>query len=86
MSKDYSDHYNWFGWDEGEDLDPPEPGKQWLTITEDGEEYAIIVLRSDAEERLSGRPDAVFEKERELEGRATRIVAALNAYREESTP
>ena len=83
MSTDYSDHYSWYGWDSGEDLAPPEPGKQWLTITEDGEEHAIIVLRTDATD-LIGRPDAVFEREAQLEARATRIVAALNAYREES--
>ena len=41
------------------------------------------MLRTDAT-GLIGNPDAVFEKEAELEARATRIVAALNAYREES--
>jgi hypothetical protein len=82
VSTDYSDHYSWHGWDSGDDVDPPEPGKQWLTITEDGEEYAIIVLRTNAS-TLVGHPDAVFKREAQLEERATRIVAALNAYRED---
>ena len=80
MSKDYSDHYACRGWDFGEDVEPPEPDKQWLTITEDDEEYAIVVLRTDALER--GPQTAAAEYEREQ--RAARIVAALNAYKEEA--
>lgn len=37
--------YSWHGWESGEDIDPPEPGKRWLTITEDDEEIAVIVHR-----------------------------------------
>lgn len=81
MSTDYSDHYEWHGWDSGEDVVPPEPDKQWLTITEDGEEYAVIVLRTGSLER--GPQTAAAEYEREQ--RAARIVAALNAYKEEES-
>lgn len=78
MSRDYSDHYSWHGWDSGEDVDPPEPDKQWITITEDGEEYAVIVLRTGHFNRRSD----VDRAERRLEARAERIVAALNAHQE----
>lgn len=71
--------YDWFGWDNGDDLPIPEPNKQWLTITEDGEEYAIIVLRTDAS-TLIGNADAVFAAEADREARAAKIVAALNSY------
>lgn len=53
MTTDYSDHYTCDEeWLDGRvDCDPPEPGKIWLTIREDGEEIAIIVLRTDARSR-----------------------------------
>ena len=37
--------WSWSGWDEGEELSPPEPGKRWLTIYHWGEEFAVIVHR-----------------------------------------
>jgi len=62
--------YNWIEWEDGEEIDPPEPGKQWLTITEDGEEMAIIVHRH------TGRNDGMQMAEKVR--RAQRIVEALN--------
>lgn len=74
--------YEWQTWSYGdEDCEPPEPGKAWLTILEDGEEYATIVLRTDAPHLST--PAAVLEAQTVRESRADRIVAALNAYREE---
>ena len=66
--------FTWSGWDSGEDVEPPEPGKQWHTIYEDGEEYAIIVLRTGHFERQSEINAA--EAAREI--RAQSIVRALN--------
>lgn len=69
--------YTWSGWEVGEDVTPPEPGKEWLTIYEDGEEYAVIVLRTAASIFL-GRPE-LLERARAMRvERAERIVAALN--------
>lgn len=79
MTTDYSDHYTWTGWHEGSDVTPEEPGKEWLTIEEDGEEYAVIVLRTDASVFLSD-PSALAKARMRREERAERIVAALNAY------
>lgn len=81
MSRDYSDHYTFSGWDEGHELDPPEPGKEWLTIYEDGEEYAIIVLRTSV---FEGRPAELNHERAVRVERAARIVDALNAYQESS--
>ena len=65
--------YQWLGWDEGEEIDPPEPGKRWLTITEDGEEMAVIV------HRVTGRPDVDDARQMLAKvRRAQRIVDALN--------
>lgn len=75
MGTGYSDHYNWHGWNTGEDCYPPEPGKEWLTITEYGEEYAVIVLRTDA---FAGDPAALDQAREVREMRAKRIVRALN--------
>lgn len=67
-----SARYSWHGWLNGEeDCDPPEPGKFWLSITEDGDELAIIVHRQWGDERDE---PAKYEKE----ARAQRIVEALN--------
>lgn len=82
MSRDYPDHYAVEGWFDGEgDCEPPEPGKHWLTITEDGEEYAIVVVRrqpgvSETDPEHVAREAAAWD-------RAGRVAAALNAYREE---
>jgi len=71
--------YGWTGWEHGEELDPPEPGKEWLTIgplNDDGtvtDELAVIVHRP------SGHPDS--EKWRaDKVARAELIVAALNSF------
>jgi hypothetical protein len=68
--------YSWTGWEDGEDVTPPEPGKQWLTITEDGEEMAVIVHRH------TGRDDGTQMANKIR--RAQRIVEALNAHKDES--
>jgi hypothetical protein len=76
-----TDRFTWTGWESGSDVSPKEPGKEWLAILDEGEEYAVIVLRTDA---------AVFDNDegalnaaratREL--RAQNIVRALNAAHE----
>lgn len=68
-----AERYTWLGWEDGEDAcDPPEPGKVWLTIADDGAELAVIVHRRYNDER-----DApAMEKK---EAAAQRIVDALNA-------
>jgi hypothetical protein len=63
--------YGWIGWEDGEELDPPEADKQWLTITEDGEEMAVIVHRH------TGRDDGTQMAQKIR--RAQRIVEALQA-------
>lgn len=73
--------YDWHGWETGYDVSPPEPGKEWLTITEDGEEYAIIVLRTDAS-IFDGDPEALASARRIREASATHIAKALNAMPE----
>jgi len=75
MTMDYSDHYSWSGWFEGSDCEPPEPGKEWLEIEEDGEEYAVIVLRADT----FADSDSLAYARAERELRAIRITEALNA-------
>ncbi len=62
--------WSWSGWDEGEEIDPPEPGKRWLTINHWGEEYAVIVHRLLNDGRDVAR---MLEKQHQAE----RIVAAL---------
>lgn len=63
--------YSWIGWEDGDEVDPPEPGKQWLTITEDGEEMAVIVHRH------TGRNDGELMAQKIR--RAQHIVEALDA-------
>lgn len=64
--------YSWSGWNEGaHDCYPPEPGKEWIQISDHGEEMAIIVHRP------SNHPDS--EKWRlDKERHAQLIVDALN--------
>lgn len=71
--------YTWSGWREGDECDPEEPGKEWLTIEEDGEEYAVIVLRTGASIFAEDTP-ALSRARTERQARANRIVDALNAY------
>lgn len=66
--------YGWHGWDSGEDVTPPEPDKEWLTITDDGEEMAVIVHRDVSDDPVQNEQHRL-DKER----RAQRIVDALNA-------
>lgn len=79
--------YAWTGWDTGHDITPEEPGKEWLTITTldhegnaNGEEIAIIVLRTDASifVDMPGGADLLEEARREREQNAQMIVDALN--------
>lgn len=75
-SSDRSAPYSWGGWFDGAaDCEPPEPGKEWLTIEDsDGNELAIIVLRT------RGKEDYELEEERaQSETQAQAIVDALNA-------
>lgn len=69
--------FTWVGWDEGEDVSPPEPGKEWLTILEDGEEYAVIVLRTDLDV-FKNDPGRLTAARAAREIRANAIVRALN--------
>lgn len=69
--------FEWHGWNEGSDVDPPEPGKEWLTITEDGEEYAVIVLRTDLD-IFRNDPGRLNAARAAREIRANAIVRALN--------
>jgi hypothetical protein len=66
-------YFSWDGWDSGEDVEPPEPGKEWLTVRENGEELAVIVHRQ-VEDALLDRHGRIAKRER-----AVRIVAVLNA-------
>ena len=69
--------YGWYGWDTGKDVSPPEPGKEWLTITEDGDELAVIVLRTDLD--IFQRKPKLLETARLVrEDRARFIVNTLN--------
>ena len=65
--------FTWTSWDD--ECDPPEPGKEWLTICEDGEEYAVIVLRTN----INRTPEQIAELRSGCEARAQTIVDALNA-------
>lgn len=52
MSKPIEPVFGVQGWFDGEsDCEPPEPGKFWLEITENGEEIALVV------HRMTGRED-----------------------------
>lgn len=77
--------WGYTGWDSGDDVDPPEPGKEWLTIgyLDDAgffdEEVAIIVLRTDAK-IFRDNPQSLVEARERDEKAAARIVEALNFY------
>lgn len=81
MGKTYDipeSRFSWSGWYEGEgDCEPPEPGKQWLTIHDQDEEFCVIVLRRDLSSKSS---EAYSAKESELMERATFLVEALNTH------
>lgn len=69
-------------WSDGRyDCEPPEPQKLWLTITEEGEEYAVIILRKDA---FGGREKSIKAAKGQRLLRARKIVAALNSHVEAS--
>jgi hypothetical protein len=70
--------YEWHGWNVGTDVTPEESGKEWLTITEDDEEYCIIVLRTNAS-IFDGDPEALESARLIRERHAEHIVKALNA-------
>ena len=79
-SSEETREYTWTGWDSGDELDPPEPGKEWLTISDpDGEELAVIVLRTNAG-FFKGEPELLEQHRREREQRAGLIVDALNHH------
>lgn len=66
------------GWYNGqEDCDPPEPNTEWLAIEEEGEEIAVVILRTNTE------LDPEWCRERKVKD-AVLIVNALNAYQEET--
>jgi hypothetical protein len=81
------ERFTWVGWDVGEDVSPEETGKEWLTILDEGEEYAVIVLRTDAS-RFDGNPALLTAARATRELRASNIVKALNEMneREEVVP
>lgn len=70
--------FDWHGWNEGDEVSPPEPGKEWLTITEDDEEYAVIVLRTDLD-IFAKDPGLLTAARAAREIRANAIVKAMNA-------
>jgi len=62
------------GWFDGsKDCEPPEPGKKWLTITEEGNEFCIIVVRVDPFDDAGDRDRALCAAEE----RALRITRGL---------
>lgn len=72
-----TDTYGWWGWAEETDLDNADdrPDVWFLTITEDGEEMAVIMHRTcDGKYPITG--DVANAK---IE-RAQKIVTALNLY------
>jgi hypothetical protein len=72
-------HYDVTGWHDGAvEVDPPEPGKEWLTVRENDEEYAVIVLRTDAS-IFQGDPEALESARMIREQRASHIAKVLNA-------
>lgn len=65
MSRCYDEgRFDWYECS-GEDCEPPESGKSWLSIEDGDEEYCIIVHRGGP------MPQEKYD-------RANRIVAALN--------
>jgi hypothetical protein len=74
-----ANRYGWTGWHDGADIEPPEPNKEWLAIEEYGEEFAVIVLRTNASRFVESPEDLVLARlDRQM--RADTIVNALNAY------
>lgn len=73
--------YGWIGWEAETDLDNPDDreGVYYLTITEDGEEFAVIMHRV-----VGGKYPLDGEVAVEKIERAERIVAAMNANGEDS--
>lgn len=72
--------FTWNGWFTAEDSgdgDVPD-GEEWLSILEDGEEYAVIVLRTKAS-IFDGKPDDLAAARVAREIRAETIVRSLNA-------
>lgn len=69
--------FTWSGWHTGDECTPEEPGKEWLEILMDGEEYAIIVLRTDASIFVNDE-GALTAARATREIRADMIVRALN--------
>lgn len=67
------------GWFDGEsDCDPPEPGKRWLNIGIDGDEFCIVVQR-----QVNGQYWEQISHEKEE--RARLVAEALNEYWSEFT-
>ena len=64
--------FGWYWADGASDCEPPEPDREWITITEDGEELATIMHRRT---NLPNRDILRAQKEHN----ADRIVAALRA-------
>jgi hypothetical protein len=62
-------YFTWHGWED--ECEPPEPGKEWITICENGEEIATIVHRT------TEHPEDAEWKRQKVE-RARLIVSALN--------
>lgn len=69
-----SERFRVEGWFEGaSDCEPPEPGKQWLTVMDRDQEFCVIVLRDPG-------TGITRQQELERENRAELIVNALNAF------
>jgi hypothetical protein len=71
------------GWYDGEDdCEPPEPGKRWLTVTLDDEEFCVVV------QRMTEQPDGTlgYDEQGTLERskRADLIRDALHNYWKET--
>lgn len=62
-------YFSWSGWES--ECEPAEPGKEWITICENGEEIAVIVHRATDHE-----DDGKWKGEKV--DRARSIVSALN--------
>lgn len=80
VPQDEPPEFTWTGWltaDDSGDGDVPD-GLEWLSIEEDGEEYAIVVLRTKAS-IFEGKPDDLTAARAAREIRANVIVKALNA-------
>lgn len=72
--------YSYSGWYFGaDDCDPPEPGKDWIAIEDEGEEMAVIVLRSGAS-IFQDDPERLRKTRAAKERDAETIVHALNFW------